>query len=134
LLRARACGCQFAPAKVERALPAGFDCGMQLDAPAKMKLLEFVCSFAWTDLKVQQKERDLVMRIAGRFQLSAAQIRQVEAWLAKPPRADEIDPAEVPKAHRQMFLDAAFLTVSADGKVVPAERDQLAVFADLLAD
>ena len=81
-----------------------------------LKLLEFVGSFAWTDLKVQQKERDLVMRIAGRFGLSAAQIRQVEAWLAKPPRADEIDPADVPKAHRQMFLDAAF----ANGATAPA--------------
>ena len=30
-----------------------------------MRLMKFVCSFAWTDLKVQQQERDLVMRIAG---------------------------------------------------------------------
>ena len=39
---------------------------MQLDRAAKLRLLEFVCSFAWTDLKVQQQERDLVMRVVGR--------------------------------------------------------------------
>ena len=38
---------------------------MQLDTAAKMRLLEFVCSFAWTDLKVKQAERDLIMRAVG---------------------------------------------------------------------
>ncbi len=107
---------------------------MQLDSKSKMALLEFVCSFAWTDLKVQQQERDLIMRIVGRLGLDDAQTRQVQQWLAAPPPADEVDPARVPRAHRQLFFDAAVKVVTADRRIVPAERDQLAVFRDLLAD
>lgn len=105
---------------------------MQLDSQQRMELLKFVCSFAWTDLQVQQQERDLVMRIVGRFDLTAEQTRQVERWLEVPPPADEVDPTRIPREYRELFLRAAELTVAADGKVAPAERDQLAVFRDLL--
>jgi hypothetical protein len=97
-----------------------------------MTLLQFVCSFAWTDLRVQQAERDLVMRIVGRLGLTADETRQVQKWLQQPPPIDDVDPAQIPREHRQMFLEAAELAVKADGRVVPAERDQLAVFRDLL--
>lgn len=106
--------------------------GMQLDAEARMALLKFVCSFAWTDLRVQQQERDLVMRTVGRLGLDARQTRQVEEWLRTPPPPEEVDPTRIPKAHRELFLAAAEATVGADGRVVPAERDQLALFRDLL--
>ena len=107
---------------------------MDLSAAERMKLLEFVCTFAWTDLQIQQAERDLVMRIAGRFGLGADEIRQVQQWLAEPPPAEEIDPTNIPPEHRKLFLEAAELTIKADGKVVPAERDQLALFRALLQD
>ena len=107
---------------------------MKLDAKERMVLLQFVCSFAWTDLRVQQEERDLVMRICGRLGLTNAELQQVELWLLKPPPADDLDPTQIPRAHRQLFLQAAEATVKADGRVVPAERDQLAVFRELLAD
>ena len=105
---------------------------MKIEPAARMNLLKFVCSFAWTDLNVAQQERDLVMRIAGRMNLSNPEVQQVAEWLRVPPRAEEIDPTSVPMAHRQVFLQAAELTVKADGRVVPAERDQLAVFRKLL--
>jgi uncharacterized tellurite resistance protein B-like protein len=107
---------------------------MKLDGKERMVLLQFVCSFAWTDLRVQQEERDLVMRIAGRLGLAGAELKQVEQWLQTPPAADDVDPTRIPRAHRQLFLQAAEATVKADGRVVPAERDQLAVFRELLAD
>jgi hypothetical protein len=119
---------------VERAAPVRFTCGMHLDSKAKMALLEFVCSFAWTDLKIQQQERDLVMRIVGRFNLTADETRRVQQWLKSPPPAEDIDPTKIPREHRQLFLEAAALAVRADGRVVPAEKDQLAVFRDLLGD
>ena len=107
---------------------------VQLDPAARMKLLEFVCSFAWTDLRVQQKERDLVMRIVGRLGLTRGELAQVEQWLKVPPQIDDVDPGSIPRAHRELFLKAAEMTVKADGRVVPAERDQLALFRALLAD
>lgn len=107
---------------------------MELAPADRLNLLRFVCSFVWTDLEVTQKERDLVMRIVGMLHLGDAEARQVAAWLAVPPPADDVDPAQVPRAHRQLFLDAAKLAVEADGRVVPAEKDALELFSDLLRD
>ena len=103
-----------------------------MTAVERMNLMRFVCSFVWTDLKVASQERDLVMRIAGRLALTDAELKQVEQWLRLPPNVEEVDPTSVPKAHRQLFLQAAELVAKADGKVVPAEKDSLALFRDLL--
>jgi hypothetical protein len=105
---------------------------MKMTAAERMNLMKFVCSFVWTDLKVAAQERDLVMRIAGRLALNEAELQQVEQWLRLPPNVEEIDPTAVPKAHRQLFLQAAELAVKADGRVVPAEKDTLALFRALL--
>lgn len=105
---------------------------MELAPADRLNLLRFVCSFVWTDLKVTQQERDLVMRIVGSLHLDDAEARQVAAWLAVPPSPDEVDPTKVPRAHRELFLRAAELAVHADGRVVPAEREALALFRDLL--
>lgn len=103
-----------------------------MDPKARLELLRFVCSFAWTDLKVQQAERDLVMQLAGRWRLGAAELAQVREWLGAPPPADSVDPTLVPQAHREEFLAAAEAIVRADGRVVGAERDSLALFRELL--
>jgi hypothetical protein len=105
---------------------------MKLDAAARLNLMKFVCSFVWTDLKVQAQERDLVMRIAGRLGLTDAESAQVTGWLKVPPPIDEIDPSLIPREHRQLFLNAADMVIKADGRVVPAERDALKLFGDLL--
>jgi tellurite resistance protein len=103
---------------------------MQLDPKARMNLLKLVCSFAWTDLKVQRQERELVRRIARRLGLTEAEYRQVGQWLEVPP--SDVDPTAIPRQHRELFLAAAEATVRVDGKVVPAERDAVALFRDLL--
>lgn len=105
---------------------------MLLSTADRMRLMKFVCSFVWTDLKVTQAERDLVMRIVGHLHLTDDEARQVTAWLQVPPPPEEVDPTAVPAEHRQIFLQAAELAVQADGRVVPAERDALALFRDLL--
>ncbi|MEQ1634766.1 MAG: TerB family tellurite resistance protein [Planctomycetota bacterium] len=107
---------------------------MQLDTTAKMRLLEFVCSFAWTDLEVQQAERDLIMLVVGRMGLGAREAAVVKGWLALPPPAEDVDPTAIPSEHREAFFEAAVAVARADGRVVPAERDQLALFRDLLQD
>ncbi|HZN40528.1 MAG TPA: TerB family tellurite resistance protein [Planctomycetota bacterium] len=105
---------------------------MNLLPAERMNLLKFVCSFVWTDLRVNQAERDLVMRIAGYLHLTDDEVRQVKQWLAVPPAADEVDPTSVPRKHRELFFEAAKLAVEVDGRVVPAERDSLRLFRDLL--
>jgi len=105
---------------------------MKLAPADRLNLLRFICSFVWTDLRVSQAERDFVMRVVGRLDLPSAEIRQVEAWLATPPEVDAVDPQDVPKEHRQLFLQAATAAVEADGRVVPAEADALALFREML--
>jgi tellurite resistance protein len=107
---------------------------MKIDAAARRNLMKFVCSFAWTDLKVQQAERDLVMRIAGHLGLSDAEVAEVKGWLATPPSPDEIDPTTIPHEHKEMFLSVVEMVATADGRIVPAERDSLVLFRDLLED
>ena len=104
---------------------------MSLTTAERMNLMRFVTSFAWTDLKVTQVERDLVMRMVGRLSLTEAEGKQVAKWLEKPPQIDDVDPTDVPLAHRQLFYTVAEMVAKADG-VVPAERDALRLFRDLL--
>ena len=73
-----------------------------LSVEDRLQLLKFVCAFAWADFTVKQTERDLVGRIAQRCGLDADEAAQVEAWLQSPPNPDEIDPLDVPQAHRQL--------------------------------
>lgn len=107
---------------------------MELTPFERVNLMKFVCSFAWTDLNVSQAERDLVMRISGSLRLTDAETRQVEGWLEVPPPIDEVDPTSVPPAHRQLFLTTLDMVVKADGKVVGAEHESLALFRDLIGD
>ncbi len=94
--------------------------------------MQFVCTFAWTNLEVSQKERDLVMRLCGRLGLDAQETAAVERWLEVPPQAEDVDPTTIPRAHRELFLAAAEAMVRADGLVDTEERESLAVFRDLL--
>lgn len=105
---------------------------MDLTPAERRNLMRFVCSFAWTDLKVTRQERDLVMRIVGALGLDDDEARQVAGWLETPPPPEELDPTQVPRRHRELFLAAAQQVVEADGRVVPAERDALRLFRDLL--
>jgi hypothetical protein len=107
---------------------------MKMTPTERMNLMRFVCSFVWTDLRVAQQERDLVMRIAGRLGLDEAEAAQVAAWLKVPPNVEDVDPTAIPSEHRKLFLSVAELVVKADGRVVPAERDSLALFKDLMQD
>ena len=46
-------------------------------------------------------------RLMRSLKLDAADTKQVESWLELPPRADEIDPNDIPREHRAIFLEAA---------------------------
>lgn len=105
---------------------------MELSPSERMNLMKFVCSFVWTDLNVSQSERDLVMRISGSLQLTDTEAQQVKGWLDVPPPVEEVDPTSVPPAHRQLFLTTLEMVVQADGKVVAAESESLALFRDLI--
>ena len=77
----------------------------QLDRDQRMKLLRFVCSFAWADLEVRPSERAFVSRLVDRLGLSGREAREVRAWLDAPPDEDELDPHQIPVEHREIFIE-----------------------------
>ncbi len=66
--------------------------------------------------------------------LTAEELDQVRGWLEVPPPAEELDPSQIPREHRQLFLDAARAMVVADGRVDPEEAENLALFEMLVQD
>ncbi len=105
----------------------------KLDRADRMRLMKFVCSFAWADLRIADQERKFVHKMVRRLELDATETKQVETWLELPPRADEVDPNEIPREHRALFLDFAKDIIGADGEVSEEERENLALLQMLLA-
>jgi len=104
----------------------------KLSKEERLQLMRFVCTFAWADLEVQAEERKLVARMADRLGLNDDEKKQVSKWLKSPPPIDSVDPADVPHAHRKMFVDAVREVVKADGVVTPEEHDMFQVFVQLV--
>jgi hypothetical protein len=91
-----------------------------------------VCSFAWADLVVHPSERDFVARLTARLELGDEERRQVDAWLARPPPPESVDPALVPGEHRMRFIRAIESVIAVDGEISSLERARLLSFAQLL--
>src|SRR5688572_13227677 len=98
-----------------------------LDREERLQLMKFVCSFAWADLEVRDEERSFVLKLVDKLGLDSDEIARVEEWLELPPPPEEVDPASIPRSHRQLFLDAARAMVIVDGEVDPEEAENLAL-------
>ena len=103
-----------------------------LDRDERLRLMKFVCSFAWADLEIQSEERDFVSRMIDRLDLQEDKA-QVEYWLKHPPAPEEVDPTEIPRQHRQLFLDAVTGVISADNVIDSNESELMSLFEQLLA-
>lgn len=97
-----------------------------------MKLMRFVCSFAWTDLEVGDEERAYVERLVDRLELGQDERTRVRNWLQVPPAPDDVDPTDVPREHRKLFLDALRELAEQDGRIDEEERVSLALFEQLV--
>lgn len=106
----------------------------KLDRDDRLRLMRLVCSFAWADLEVADAEREFIHKMVRELALDEDEAAQVEEWLEVPPPPEEVDPAEIPKSHRQLFLDAARAIVVADGKVDQDEAENLALLEMLVKD
>ncbi len=104
-----------------------------LSREERLQLMRFVCSFAWADLEIKSKERALVRKMIQELDLVPEDVKKVEEWLKVPPRAEDVDPNNIPRAHRKMFLDAARRMIDADGNVDAEEAESFSLLEDLLA-
>ena len=105
----------------------------QLAAEDRLRLMRFVCSFAWADLEIQPHERSYVANLIERLDLAAPERRQVVAWLSEAPRPDDLDPTTVPLEHRRVFIDAIRGVIAADGRLTPEEVESFHLFRELLS-
>lgn len=103
-----------------------------LDRDARLRLVRFVCSFAWADLDVADAERTFVTKLLRELDLDDEERGEAEKWLRVPPHPEEVDPMDIPVEHRQIFLNTALQLVGADGQVEEAEMEALSLFEKLL--
>jgi uncharacterized membrane protein YebE (DUF533 family) len=103
-----------------------------LNREDRLQLMRFVCSFAWADLEISDEEREFIVKMVVRLELDDEEQEQVAQWLEVPPRADDLDPADIPREHRQLFLDAAKAMIMSDGNVEDVEAENLIILDQLL--
>jgi uncharacterized tellurite resistance protein B-like protein len=104
----------------------------KLSKEDRLRLMKFVCSFVWADLRVHDKEKDFVRRMVEQLDLDPKEAAQVEAWLRIPPPPQEVDPTKIPAAHRDLFLKTAREVIMADGEMDPEEQINLALLEELI--
>jgi len=103
-----------------------------LNKEDRLQLMRFVCSFAWADLEIADAEREFIVKMVVRLGLDEEEQEQVATWLEVPPPVDDLDPADIPKEHRQLFLDAAKAMIMSDGSVEDVEAENLIILDQLL--
>ena len=104
----------------------------QLSRDERLRLMRFVCSFAWADLAVHKKERKFVARLIDGLDLDREERRHVDGWLETPPAPESVDPTEIPPDHRRLFLSLIEEVVDADDEISPEELETLSLFRELL--
>ena len=106
----------------------------QLDRRDRLRLVEFVCSFAWADLEIKPEERVFISRLIQRLELDEGEDLRVQQWLDRPPGLDDLDPTSIPAAHRRFFVEAIEGLISSDGEIAEEERETFEIFKQLLVD
>ncbi len=99
----------------------------------RLRLLKFLCSFAWADLEVRNEERVFVKRVVQALQLNDEDQAKVQGWLSIPPSPELVDPMLVPRAHRKVFLDSIEGVIVSDGVIAPEEQESFDLLKSLLA-
>jgi uncharacterized tellurite resistance protein B-like protein len=104
----------------------------RLDRSERMRLMKFVCSFAWADLEIRPEEREFIREMVTRLALDEDEGEAVQAWLELPPEPESIDPTLVPAAHRKVFIEAIEGIIASDGEIAPEEIENFRLFHDLV--
>jgi hypothetical protein len=104
----------------------------QLNQRERMRLMKFVCSFAWADLEIRSEERAFVKDLIERLSLDDEERAKVVGWLEVPPDIESIDPTLVPHEHRRIFLEEIEGVIRSDGEIAPEERDNFQIFETLI--
>ena len=105
---------------------------LDLEREDRLRLMRFVCSFAWADLEIVDKERELVQSLVEKLELDEEEAEMVQGWMKVPPPPEDVDPMEIPPQHRQLFLNVMMDMVRADGIIASDEIENFHLFEQLL--
>lgn len=103
-----------------------------LSREARLRLMRFLCSFAWADLEVHAKEQAFISKMVQKLGLEPDEAALVKGWLKVPPPPEEVDPSSVPAEHRRLFLDTVRDLIDADGETRPEEQEAFALLEALI--
>ena len=103
-----------------------------LSTESKLRLVRFVCSFAWADLEIAEKEREFVRNLLVELELDEEDAQEALRWLDQPPREDEVDPFEIPKEEARIYLKTVVEMVGADDVLDRMELEAFAIFEELI--
>ena len=106
----------------------------QLDRRERLRLVQFVCSFAWADFEIRPEERVFISRLIRRLELGEGEDLQIQQWLDRPPDLDDLDPTSIPPAHRRFFVEAIEGLISSDGEIADEERESFEIYKQLLTE
>lgn len=104
----------------------------ELNKEDRLRLMKFVCSFAWADLRIDDAERKMVQKLVRKLRLNAEEKKHVEEWLELPPLAEELDPTQIPDAHKALFLQTAREMIEIDGDISDEEVENFELLEELL--
>ncbi len=99
----------------------------------RLRLMKFICSFAWADLEIRPEERDFVANLVQRLDLDPGEEKQVQGWLKLPPRPESVDPTQIPAEHRRLFLEEIRGVIESDGEVAEEEAENLELLEKLFS-
>jgi uncharacterized tellurite resistance protein B-like protein len=104
----------------------------KLSSQERLRLMKFVCSFAWADFEVSPEERAFIARLIRGLNMDRDEEIRVHQWLDVPPDSEGLDPTTIPVEHRRLFLEAVEGVIESDGRIAEEERDNLEIFRQLL--
>lgn len=104
----------------------------QLNGADRLRLMKFVCSFAWADLEISPEERAFIARLIRGLELDRDEEIQVHRWLDVPPALEGLDPTTIPADHKRFFLEAIEGVINSDGRLTAEEKESLEVFRQLV--
>ncbi len=102
-----------------------------MDRDTRRRLLAMACVAAWSDLEVQDEEREVILDLASELALGEEGRLLAKRWLNEGP--PEVDPYEVPHEHRAAFFQALARVIESDGRIDPRESETLRLLRELIA-
>ena len=107
---------------------------MDLTTEDKLRVMRFICAFAWADLEIQSDERNIITQIMKALDLEEEHHGKVHLWLERPPRAEDVDPFTIPENLKGIIIDAAKAVILADGELQDSEMDLLELLQNIFAE